>query len=131
MGNLDKTPPVNVRRDARRGLDMKKAGFAGGIETGLFRAKQLATHSKVPLRDLIVMRNWFARHGPSAKNGGTSYPGYVKWVKDGKPMVVDGNKNKYRGAVAWLIWGGDSAYRWIKQLSKQKQFNDAGMKQLN
>ena len=33
------------------------------------------------------MRTWFARHGPDASNGGTSYPGYCKWVNDGKPIV--------------------------------------------
>ena len=24
------------------------------------------------------------------------------------------SKNGYRGAVAWLIWGGDAAYKWLK-----------------
>jgi len=53
------------------------------------------------------MRSWFARHGPDAKNGGTSYSGYCKWIDDGMPM----NKglSKYKGAVSWLNWGGDAA----------------------
>ena len=57
------------------------------------------------------MRAWFARHGPDARNGGTSYPGYCQWLDDGMPM------DKYtqnRGAVAWLLWGGDATYNWLK-----------------
>ena len=58
------------------------------------------------------MRTWFVRHGPDAKNGGTSYPGYCKWLHDGMPL--DKGCSKYRGAVSWLIWEGDAAYKWIK-----------------
>ena len=62
------------------------------------------------------MRTWFARHGPDARNGGTSYPGYCNWVEDNKPMKPGRgiSKNGYRGAVAWLIWDGDAAYKWLK-----------------
>ena len=65
------------------------------------------------------MRTWFARHGPDAKNGGTSYPGYLRWIEDGKPFTGKG-KNKYRGAVSWLIWGGDAAYLWLKTIKIRK-----------
>ena len=71
-----------------------------------------AFNETISVSDVAVMRAWFARHGPDAKNGGTSYPGYCKWIQDQKP--TDKNYNNYRGAVAWLIWGGDAAYKWIK-----------------
>lgn len=105
--------PESVRKEAREGLALLKAGFAGGTQTGWNRAHQLAYNQKIPVKDVAVMRAWFARHGPDAKNGGTSYPGYAKWIHNQRPRDVL-SKNKYRGAVAWLIWGGDAAYRWLK-----------------
>ena len=32
----------------------------------------------------------------------------LQWIEDGMPM--DRGFSKYRGAVSWLIWGGDAAY---------------------
>jgi hypothetical protein len=26
------------------------------------------------------------------------------------------NKRKYRGAVAWLIWGGDAGKKWVNSI---------------
>lgn len=104
--------PQSVRDAAQQGLELLSRGFKGGTETGWKRAKQLANGS-VTLGDLANMRAWFARHGPDAKNGGTSYPGYCKWMQAGAPLNVS-NFNNYRGAVAWLIWGGSPAYMWLK-----------------
>lgn len=110
--NIEVKIPKNVKKDAEKGLELLDLGFSGGTETGINRAKQLAFNDTIPVSDVAVMRAWFARHGPDAKNGGTSYPGYCKWIQDQKP--TDKNYNNYRGAVAWLIWGGDAAYKWIK-----------------
>lgn len=112
--------PSDVKREAELGLLLKKNGFAGGTNTGWSRARQLKNCDAVGVATIITMRAWFARHGPRAKNGGTSYPGYLKWVKDGKPtLATQKNKNKYRGAVAWLIWGGDPALKWIESISSR------------
>lgn len=104
--------PKYVAKDAKLGIKLMERGFKGGTETGWNRAYQLAEDDKISVEDLAVMRAWYARHGPDAKNGGTSYPGYCKWIEDGKPF--DEGFNDYRGAVSWLIWGGDAAYRWLK-----------------
>lgn len=104
--------PRSVARDASLGILMLKRGFAGGTPTGWNRAKQLAHDGYVDIKTLATMRAWFARHGPDARTGGTSYPGYCAWLKDGKPL--DRDFGKYRGAVSWLIWGGNAAYRWLK-----------------
>lgn len=104
--------PSKVRKEAKLGLKLLKNGFKGGTETGWFRAKQLAFDDTIDIGSLAEMRTWFARHGPDAKHGGTSYPGYCKWITDGKPKN-SGFKN-YRGAVSWLIWGGNEAYLWLK-----------------
>lgn len=91
-------------------------GYAGGTKTGFERAEQLATQTSISDETVRVMHAWFARHGPTAKNGGTSYPGYrrfVKAVKNKDPSVF--TKGKWRGAVSWLLWGGTPAYEWIRK----------------
>src|SRR5689334_21337203 len=109
--------PASVKKEARLGLDMKDAGFAGGTSTGWARARQLIKCDTVSPYTIRIMKAWFARHGPRAKNGGTSKPGYNKWVKHGKPMIpTTETKNIYRGAVSWLIWGGDAAYKWVDSI---------------
>lgn len=104
--------PKEVRKAAKLGNRLVENGFAGGTKTGWNRGNQLATDKDIDVNSLADMRTWFARHGPDAKNGGTSYPGFCKWLSDGKPM--NKGKSKYRGAVSWLIWGGDAAYEWLK-----------------
>ena len=105
--------PLAVRKAAQLSLRLRKAGFQGGRETGWRRARQLATKKTVPIDTLATMRAWFARHGPDARNGGTSYPGYRRWVAAGRPMSA-AHRNAHRGAMAWLLWGGDPSYRWLK-----------------
>jgi len=105
--------PSKVANEARKGLMMHKIGFMGGTTTGWNRAKQLSTCTHVSDKTIKTMRAWFARHTY------TSYPGYKKWVRDGKPTVMSpSNKRKYRGAVAWLIWGGDAGKAWVERISK-------------
>jgi hypothetical protein len=111
-GGLEIPIPIDIKKEAKLGLKLIELGFNGGTQTGWDRGAQLANDDTIDLDSLADMRTWFARHGPDAKNGGTSYPGYCKWVDDNKPM--DGNKNEYRGAVSWLIWGGNPAYEWLK-----------------
>jgi hypothetical protein len=110
--------PKNVAEQAELGLYLRKAGFVGGTNTGWNRALQLSTEEKIPIEELRKMKAWFARHGPDASNGGTSYPGYKKWILDGKPTKLseEMKARDYRGAVAWLLWGGNSAYNWVKDM---------------
>ena len=111
-GNIMIKIPQNVKDDALLGIKLLDLGFKGGTKTGWNRAEQLAYDEYIDLGSLADMRTWFARHGPDAENGGTSYPGFCKWIEDDMPM--DRGFSKYRGAVSWLIWGGDAAYKWIK-----------------
>ena len=103
--------PKNVKQEALKGLDLLEKGFKGGTPTGWARAEQL-TGSHIDSKSLADMRTWFARHGPDAVSGGTSYPGYLVWITDGSP--TNSGFNDYKGAVSWLIWGGDAAYKWLK-----------------
>ena len=104
--------PQGVKNAAKVGLEMHKEGFNGGTQTGWNRASQLIRCTYLNEDTIKTMKAWFARHSY------TSQPGYKKWVEEGKPKKLkSGNKNKYRGAVAWLIWGGDPAKKWINSIS--------------
>lgn len=102
--------PQDVKKAAKLGLDMHKKGFQGGTKTGWDRARQLIKCQYVTKKTVQTMKAWFARHTH------TSYPGYKKWVQQGKPTKLENNKSKYRGAVAWLIWGGEPAKKWLKSI---------------
>ena len=108
--------PRPVRQQAELALKMKSKGYEGGTQAGTNRARQLAEQTHVDDRTVMQMRAWFARHGPTASNGGTSYPGYRKWIQDKKPSSGE-NKNKYRGAVAYLLWGGQPGWEWVNKVS--------------
>ena len=92
--------PRDVKANALLGIELIKKEFKGGTKTGWNRTNQLAHDKYIDSRSLANMRTWFATHGPDAKNGGTSYPGFCKWLEDGMPM--DRGFSKYRGAVSWL-----------------------------
>lgn len=97
--------PETVKRTALYSFKLKKLGFKGGLETGWKRAKQLATKSEIPVQDVKYMRAWFARHVY------TSYPTYKAWIKAGRPK--DSKWYNKHGIIAWLIWSGDAAFKWV------------------
>jgi hypothetical protein len=107
--------PDNVRKTAMYSFKLKLLGFKGGKETGWKRAKQLATKESISIEDLKYIRAWFARHIY------TSYPGYLKWVKGGKPK--EGPLTKSHGTIAWLIWGGNAAFKWVNSNKNIKLLN--------
>ena len=97
--------PESVKRTALYAFKLKKLGFRGGLDTGWKRAKQLATKESIPIEDVKYMRAWFARHVYA------SYPTYKKWIDSGRPK--DESWHNKNGIISWLIWSGDSAFRWI------------------
>jgi hypothetical protein len=104
--------PTNVKNVALYSFKLKKLGFGGGLETGWKRAKQLATKDSIPIEDLKYMRAWFARHLYA------SYPSYKMWKKAGRPK--DSKWHKKHGIISWLIWSGDSGFKWV---NSQKNIN--------
>lgn len=103
--------PEAAKKAAEMGLKMHSSGFKGGTKTGWSRARQLIKCDYVSDRTIKTMKAWFARHTL------VSYPGYQKWARNGKPtQVTRENKAIYRGAVAWLIWGGDPAKKWLEEI---------------
>jgi hypothetical protein len=106
--------PPDVKSAAAQGLALHRAGYAGGTATGFFRAEQLVKEKSLPPGVLRTMRAWFARHGPAASNGGTSFPGYKRYLRASAAEREAHKKTAWRGAVAWLLWGGTPALRWLQ-----------------
>lgn len=97
--------PENVKKWALYAFKLKKLGFRGATETGWRRAKQLSTRDEIPLQDIRYMRNWFARHVY------TSYPGFRKWEKAGRPK--DKSWHGKHAIQSWVTWAGNAGFRWI------------------
>lgn len=104
--------PENVKKAAVYCSTLIKLGFKGGTETGFKRMKQLATKKEIPIEDLKYMRAWFSRHIYA------SYPTYKKWVKAGRPKTKEWHSK--HGVVSWLLWSGDSGFKWA---NSQKNIN--------
>ena len=103
--------PDDVRRTAAAGLELKRTGYDGARALGMRRGRQLVGGS-VTVDDLQVMRAWFARHVH------TSYPNYVAWQN-----ATDSDRARrgaWRGAVAWMLWGGTPGYCWVLSPEIQK-----------
>lgn len=97
-----------VKARAQQGKTLVGMGFKGGEALGIARATQLLAEDTIGLDDLRVIRNWYARHVI------TSRPSYIEWVNAGRPVSKE-YKNKIRGAVAWLLWGGDEGLGWVNK----------------
>jgi hypothetical protein len=108
--------PTNVKKEAQYAFKLKELGFKGGTSTGWSRAKQLANDDTISIKDLQNIKAFFARHLY------TSQEGYSEWVKAGKPLD-DSKWHRTNSIIAWLIWGGNSAFKWVN--------NDTNIKLLN
>lgn len=97
--------PINVKKWAIYAFKLKKQGFQGATKTGWLRARQLATQETIPIEDVRYMRNWFARHIV------TSYPGFRKWEKAGRPK--DSSWHKKHAIVSWVTWAGNAGFKWV------------------
>lgn len=99
-------PPNTVKKEAKLSLLLKRKGFSGGTNTGIRRAISLA-YGTIDIKNLLIMRNWFARHLYISR------PGYLLWKKIGQPDNIK-LRNKIKGAISWLLWGGDAGYNWVR-----------------
>ena len=117
---LDFRPPPEVRKEALRGLQLRKenerrgkrvdpktGAGPGGWWIGVGRAIQLATLPAMPPREITRMRDYFRRHAADVKSAG----------------AVRGQATP--GVVAWLLWGGDASRDWSRDLAGQMDRRDA------
>ena len=94
-----RTPPKGVAAQAKRGLDLRAKHDRGGTEVGVRRAHQLADQKAVSDKDIKDIYAYFARHAVDKAAKG--------WASRTDPSA---------GYIAWLLWCGDPAARWIGRL---------------
>ena len=107
--------PQNVRREAERGLKLRKEHGRGGLSSqeagklgigsGVQRAVDLK-EGKVSYKTVRRMLAFFRRH-----------EGYKKHHTKNPPS------NSY---ISWLLWGGDSGYAWAKRIVQQEEKVEKG-----
>ena len=101
---MNYTPPAEVRANAKRGLELRKEHGRGGTEVGVARARDLSNGASLPLDTIKRMNSYFARHEVDKQGEG--------WGKDSA------------GYIAWLLWGGDAGWSWVKGiLAKEEKSN--------
>ncbi len=113
---IDFVPPLEVRKAARTGLELRKkfgrGGLASrvagklGIGSGIVRAVNLSKGSKMSPRTVRRMKNYFSRHQGDKRRG---------W---------DNPKNPTNGYIAWMLWGGDPGRKWAEKIVKQMNKED-------
>lgn len=96
-------PPSGARSSARRGLELVKAGKAGGgFESATAtRARKIAAGAPLTRDHVMRMHSFFSRHAVDRK---------PDWGASGKETP---------GYVAWQAWGGDAGASWASGLAKK------------
>ena len=95
--------PDAVANQAKKAIEYKeKYGdeVKGGTQVGWTRANQLANKENLSYDTIKRMYSFFKRH-------------------DGNQKVNPENKDKPwsdAGLTAWLLWGGDAGYNWVKSI---------------
>lgn len=96
------TPPQEVQRAAARGLALREKFGRGGTLIGVARARDLSNGRRIPIRTIMRMKSYFARHEVDKQADG--------WGDASNPSP---------GWIAWLLWGGDPGRRWAERLAEQ------------
>ena len=95
-------PPAAVRRAAEKGLELRREFNRGGTEIGVARARDLSNGKRIPPQTINRMLSYFARH-----------------EVDKKGENFGNDENPSPGYIAWLLWGGDAGYAWVKRIEKE------------
>jgi len=95
-------PPQAVQRAAEKGLELRRKFSRGGTEIGVARARDLSNGKRIPPETITRMLSYFARHevDKEAENFGN-------------------DENPSPGYIAWLLWGGDPGYAWVKKIERE------------
>ncbi len=93
------TPPKPIAENAAKGLTLRKTFKRGGTDIGYQRACQLKKQKKLTIKTIKRMFSYFRRH-----------------EVDKKAKKFGNEKDPSKGYIAWLLWGGDEAYDWVKEI---------------
>ena len=101
-------PPTGARSAAKRGLELVKAGKAGGgfDPATADRARKIAAGAPLTRDHVMRMHSFFSRHAVDKK---------PNWGAKGKETP---------GYVAWQAWGGDAGASWASGLARKLRESD-------
>lgn len=99
--NSDYSPPDKVATNAKKGLELRRKHGKGGTTVGVARARDLKDQRNLSNKTINKMHSYFARH-----------------EVDKKAENFDDDKNPSAGYIAWLLWGGDEAKKWVEEIKK-------------
>jgi hypothetical protein len=85
--------PDRVKKNAQRGLDLRKKFGRGGTDVGENTARTLAAGGTIGIEKVRHINRYFPRHAGDNLNDKTS-----------------------NGWIAWLLWGGDAAWSWTNRI---------------
>lgn len=87
--------PDRVKRNAQRGLELRKKFGRGGTDVGMNTARTLAAGGSIGIEKVRHINKYFPRHAGDNLSDKTS-----------------------NGWIAWLLWGGDAAWSWTRGILK-------------
>ena len=96
------SPPLLVRKNARKGLELRRKFGRGGTSIGVARARDLYNGKSIPIKTIKRMRSYFARHEVDKKG--------KDWSNTSNPSA---------GKIAWLLWGGDAGKIWANRIYRK------------
>ncbi len=97
--------PAIVRKNAEKGLELRKKYGRGGTAVGVNTAVQLRTRVTLPWVFVRKIAQYFPRH---------SYDN-----------LEDKTSNGY---IAWMLWGGDAGWVWASRVVKQGESKAVAMR---
>jgi HK97 family phage prohead protease len=114
VSDVNLTPTAGMAAAAKRGLALHEAGRSGdGLKPEtVARAGKIAARDSLSPEHVREMRGWFRRHKVDKRPG---------WSKSGEETP---------GYTAWLLWGGDPAWRWSEAKVSQMD-REAGQRDLD
>ncbi len=98
------TPTQEMRAEARRGLEWRRAFGRGGTEIGVARARDII-NGNLSYDTVLRMRSFLARHEVDKQGQGFSPS------ETGYPSA---------GRIAWALWGGDPGKVWAEKIVRDQ-----------
>lgn len=93
----ENTPNQKIADNAAKGLKLREKFDKGGTKVGIARARDLKNKQNLSNKTINRMKSYFSRH-----------------EVDKRAENFGNDDNPSKGYIAWLLWGGDEAYEWVK-----------------
>lgn len=111
--DIDFKIPEAVKNNAKKGLELRKQYGRGGTNVGIASARYLSGNDKITPEKVRHVAKYFPRHKGDNLN------------------EKDPPSNGY---IAWLLWGGDTAWKWaqgiVDKMDSQDEKRNFAMEEL-